>query len=268
MMLRARRVCLRMGAFLALCLVLCAVPLQGRAAGTTIATFYATTKAAYDAWGAGSNVPAPARVAAFAAGTTTVAYYLAYAGATPNVTTLQIVQRDGQGNVSKGGVHTLHYAQGSFADYFSDRQPAYVAGSYTFDLLLDGVVAATAHFTVAQGLAVPAFFAATKSAIDGWQRGNAGTPPQRTRFFPKGTQNIGYYFSFIGVTPNSTTFHVNIYNAAGALFLAGAKHTLHYAAGYFGNYFYDMTPAFPNGIYTMKITINGKAYKSSVFSIG
>lgn len=261
------RSCAGAGAFLALCLLPYSGVAPVRAAGgASITAFYTTTKAAYDAWGGANSAP-PAHTSTFAAGTTNVAYYLAYTGATPNVTHFQIVQRDTKGGVSKGAVHTLHYAGGSFADYFSNQQPAFASGKYTFELLLDGVPVATTHFTIQRGLAVPAFYATTKSTIDAWQKSTSDTPPARTRFFAAGTANIGYYFSFTGATPKATTFHVDIYRASGALFISGDHHTLHYASGYFGNYFYDQ-PAFPNGVYTMKVTINNQVYKSTAFSVG
>jgi hypothetical protein len=265
---RAIHHCSRLTAFLALCLALGLVPNPARAAGATITAFYTTTKAAYTAWDASSGAPPPARTTIFPAGTVSVAYYLAYTGATPNATHVQIIERDAQGDSLKGNVHPLPYAAGSFADYFSHQSPAYAPGAYNFELLLDGVPAATARFSVRRGLAVPSFYTATKSAITAWQKSASDTPPKRTRFFPAGTVNVGYYFSFIGATPKVTTFHVNIYDASGALFIGGDKHTLHYATGYFGNYFYANKPSFPKGIYTMTVTMNGKLYKSTVFSVG
>ncbi len=233
------------------------------AAGPRITAFYPISSAAFNAWNGG---PPPPRTSSFAVGVATIGYYLDYAGVTPGATHIQAYLRDPSGHVSRGAAHVLHHVEGSFADAFDD-DPGFAPGTYTYGLLLDGRLVASAHFKVAPGLVTPAFYTATRKAIDAWQSSATAPAPARTVHFPTGASAVGYYFSFVGVTPGVTTFRCTIYDARGNVVIQGDLHTLHHVTGYFGNYFYD-TPSFSDGHYRLTLRIKGLPPRSTEFDVG
>jgi hypothetical protein len=232
-------------------------------AGPRIAAFYPITNAAFNAWNGGSPPP---RTSTFAVGVATIGYYLDYTGATPGGTHIQVYLRDPSGNVVRGAAHVLHHVDGSFADVFDD-DPGFPPGTYTYGLLLNGKLVASAHFKVTPGLVIPVFYTATRKAIDAWQNSATAPAPARTAHFPSGASTVGYYFSFIGVTPGVTTFRCTIYDATGNVVIQGDLHTLHHVTGYFGNYFYD-TPSFSDGHYRLTLRMKGLPPRSTEFDVG
>jgi hypothetical protein len=77
-----------------------------------------------------------------------VGYIVRYAGATPKVSSLQIVIYTSSGNVySSGHIHKLPHTTGTFADYFY-YNPHFAGGAYKMKLLANGKADGSTSFSV------------------------------------------------------------------------------------------------------------------------
>ena len=119
-----------------------------RIQAVTVGSFYTSQKSSYDAWKTDASL-VPFAMTVFPATTANIAYYLSYAGAAPGVSRFQVRLRDSTGAIfSSGPVHLFAHANGSFMAYFYNL-PSYPPGNYTIDLLVNGSLLYTSHFTVA-----------------------------------------------------------------------------------------------------------------------
>lgn len=281
-----RRLHATLGIILALASLLIAAPMAAAhplpraaaaAAPMRISGFYAITKAAYDAWGPKSS--APARTRAFPKGTADVGYYIHYQNVVAKTTTYQVIIYDHTGAVYvKGSKHALSYANGEQLNYFGGGGP-FDTGAYRMDLLIGNIVAATTTFGVgaapptaaqistdhATGQRINALYAITKTAYNAWQPKSPA--PARTRAFPKGTTDIGYYVDYQGVMAKTTTFQIIIYDQSGAAYVTGSKHTFPYKSGEQLNYFGGGGP-FDKGTYRMDLIMHGIVAASATFTVG
>lgn len=146
----SRRV--RIGVFSALAMLLvvgmfsATQPTVTQAASLKIRGFYTISKAGYDKWIPGKTaLPSPKK--AFAAGTKNVGYLLSYAGATPKVSTYQIILHNPDGSSSHGSVHKFFYKSGADGNYFY-YTPQFPDGVYKMTVLLNGKVAGSTSFSV------------------------------------------------------------------------------------------------------------------------
>ncbi len=121
----------------------------GRPPGVVIIThFYSTTSAAYDAWGANNNYSPPVMTSRLPAGVHLVGLYFVYSGATPKVSTYQIIVRDAKGAAYfTGHVHTfVNVANDPMSEL--DNGGPFPHGVYHAQLVVNGKVASTTIFTV------------------------------------------------------------------------------------------------------------------------
>ena len=114
--------------------------------GKRINKFYAITLAAYKSWTTRSSTPAPTQ--SFPKGTTDVGYYIAYQGMAAKHTSFQVVIYDQTGaSYVTGSIHTFPYVRGEQLSYFGGGTP-FDRGTYRMDVIVNGVVAGSAKFTV------------------------------------------------------------------------------------------------------------------------
>jgi hypothetical protein len=121
-------------------------PTATQAASLKLREFYTISKADYDKWIPGKTaLPSPKK--AFASGTKNVGYLLSYAGATPKVSTYQIILHNPDGSSAHGSVHKFSYKNGESGNYFY-YTPRYPDGVYKMTVLLNGKVAGSTSFFV------------------------------------------------------------------------------------------------------------------------
>jgi hypothetical protein len=134
-------------------------------------------------------------------------------------------------------------------------------------LLLTGLFSATQPaVTQAASLKITGFYSISKAGFDKWVPGKTALPSP-IKAFASGTKNVGYLIRYAGATPKVSKFQIIIYDDSNTAFVTGSVHKLTYKSGNFANYFY-YDPHFPDGAYTMKLLVNGKADGSTRFSIG
>ena len=142
--------------------VLPCAPATSAASAPIVQRFYTSTVDAYTAWVAGTSAPPPSRTAVFPAGTAVITCYLAYAHATPKVTSLQLAIYDAAGKLY---AYTARFTA-SYVNGLAMRKLAphaggtYAAGSYTAYVWLDRRPSLSTSFRVgpsssAQPTAVP-----------------------------------------------------------------------------------------------------------------
>lgn len=121
----------------------------GGAGGVSISAFYPVGVAAMENW-AKQNFPTLKPVTSYPAGSTYLAFYFAYKGATAKATRYRVMVKGPHGlKVADKGPYTLSYTSGRQGDYVGAPQGlAFPSGSYTAVLLIDKQQAAQATFSV------------------------------------------------------------------------------------------------------------------------
>jgi hypothetical protein len=134
-------------------------------------------------------------------------------------------------------------------------------------LLMTGLFSAVQPAaTQAASIKITKFTSISKAGYDKWVPGKTALPSP-VKAFASGTKNVGYLLKYTGATPKVSKFQIIIYDDTDSVFVTGSVHKLTYKNGTFANYFY-YDPHFPDGTYTMKLLVNGKADGSTSFSIG
>lgn len=242
-----------------------------RAAGPTITTFYAATKAAYDAWNATTSTAHPPRTNAFPSGTTVVTFYFEFAGTKANSTLFKIVVHDHAGAVFvTHGPYTLNLAAGlHMSSVDAPTGKTYPDGAYTADLTVNGAVMAATGFTVGTKTAVAmAFYAATKAAADAWYATNSTAPPQQTTVFPVGTTAVAFYFHVKGAAVNRTQDKIVVRAQSGAVVATHGPFVLQYADGYYMPLVSMPSHAdYPGGVYRADLLLDGVVAASTTFTV-
>jgi S1-C subfamily serine protease len=244
--------------------------LQHHAARATITTFYATTKANYDRWDASATALPPTPISVFARGTQIVAFYFKYQGATPNVTTYQLIIRDSKGAAYFAGkVHPVH-AGANEAMVSMDNGGSYDPGPYRTDLLIDGKVVASTPFTIGtppSAARITVFYTTTAASYDAWGANNNYSPPKRTSVLPSGSRFVALYFHYQGATPKVTTYQITVRDAQGATYFTGKVHPFQNVANDHMSELDNGDP-FANGTYHIDLLVNGKVGASATFTVG
>ena len=134
-------------------------------------------------------------------------------------------------------------------------------------LLVVGLFSATQPVvTQAASLKVTRFYTNSRTSYDKWVAAHKDLPsPLQT--FAAGTKDVGYILKYAGATPKVSRFQIIVYDGSGDVFESGVVHKLGYKNGTFADYFH-YNPHFPDGTYTMKLLVNGKADGSTSFSVG
>jgi S1-C subfamily serine protease len=237
---------------------------------TTITTFYATSKANYDAWGATTSAPSPTPVSLFGASTRIVAFYFKYQDATPNVSTYQLVVLDRKGSrYSYGNVHVLKYAADERMISLDNGGP-YDQGSFTAELLLNGTVAASTTFSIGaptSQVRISRFSVATAAAYDAWGPKTKWAPPPPISHLPAGTKAVAFYFRYIGAIPNVSTYQLVLRDHRGAAYFTGKVHPFQQVASDHMSEL-DNGGAYDPGAYTAELRVNGKKIASVTFTVG
>src|SRR5579871_5598651 len=188
-----------------------------RAAGVTVSSFYATTKQAYDAWPK-TNYKAPLPVTSFPSGTSTIAFYLAYAGAS-KTSGYYIVLRHHHGDtVDVLGWFKLSTGHSSNMSYLNAVATSFPDGAYDADLVIDDRLASTITISVggaggpgSSGVTISAFVVTSAADEHAWIKrpGLYPLPPSVT-IFPAGTTNVAFVYIYKGATPKVTTDEITV----------------------------------------------------------
>jgi S1-C subfamily serine protease len=214
---------------LAVLLLQGAIPFAARADGISIPTFYSATKASYDAWKV--DTPAPARTATFVTGTTVVAFYFEYQGATPKSSTFQLTIFDHSGkSIVTGSLHKFDFGAGSEM-LSEDNGDPYPPGAYHVQLAVNDIVAAHTDFTIGSApISVTKAYLITSAAYDGWDPNSSQDPPA-TSTFTAGTTSVGIFFTFTHARAKIDTFQLVLKDPSGKQIGTGAVHKFSFATG-------------------------------------
>lgn len=115
----------------------------------SITTFYAATKAAYNAWGATTDSPRPKQSNSFSPGSASIAFYFEYDHAVAKSSQYQITIRNQQGKmIVIHGPYAFTHDAGLHMSLIDGPGGHFDSGSYRADLLVDGQRATSAFFSV------------------------------------------------------------------------------------------------------------------------
>ena len=261
------------GALVLLAAIVSAAPAHAlTAAAPAVGTFYATTKAVYDAW---QGSPAPAQHPSLPAGTTQVGLYFVYSGAKAGVTTYRIaIYTAPKGTaVFVGEKHALTHASNGRMSLVPFDKPL-ARGLYRADVTLGNGFTASTGFTV--GLKnpnqdfYPVTAAAAKSAL-----ATDYIPIYR---LPSGSKSLNFYYQIAKSVPGKTTVQMKIYtsspveasdNLKSSLFFVGHLFTpTSPDAGYKGSRSITSDNALDNGQYQAVLLVNGVPEASTAITVG
>ena len=116
---------------------------------------------------------------------------------------------------------------------------------------------------------ISAFRASTVAAVDAWVAQAGFYPlPVRSTAFAAGTTKIGFIFLFKGAVPHVTTEQIVARGPRGLRVTSGRPYVLQHASN--GIYEYLTAPpplAYPNGLYTAVVLIDGRQAAQTTFTV-
>ncbi len=245
------------------------------AARATVSTFYTATSDAYDAWDPSATpYVAPKKSASFPAGTSTIAVYYEYDGATAGATAFSVAVKDSTGAATVAAQFSaVKYTAGMRMDEIGAPGGSFATGPYTVSLLLKGQQVAVTSFSISRTGAAHAkstvFYTATKAAYDAWNTSTSDAAPTKTTTFPKGTSVIAFYFSYEDATPKTTQYQIVIHAPSGGVYAKRGPFTVSYDAGLvMRTVIPDQDSAYPGGTYTADLILGGRIQMHTSFSVG
>ncbi len=244
----------------------------GATSPVTIVTYYTATKQAFDAWNATSSTADPPKTTTFPSGTTDVAFYFHYRGATAKVTQFKLVVHRAGAVYLTDGPYTLTYVNGYYMDAVTaPKHAAYPAGTYSTDLVIGGVTVATTSFTVNEptGASITILYPTTKTTYDAWNATTSTARPLKTVTFNRGTTIVAFYFEYKDAVAKSTQYQFVIHDASGKVFATYGPYTTLYKAALAMRY--ATAPhngAFPDGRYHVDMLVDGRIRASTDFTVG
>jgi len=244
--------------------------LQHHVVGATVASFYSTTLAQYNAWPGTNSAPPPTPISRFTKGTQVVTFYFRYQGAIANSTTFQIIIRDHKGAaIFPSKVHKLGGASGGFM-LSMNFGAAFQPGVYKVALLIDGLTVANTPFTVGNppgAVLITHLYSTTSAAYDAWGTNGNYAPPPRTINLPAGSRLVGIYFVYSGAVPKVSTYQIVVRDRTGAAYFTGQVHKFVNVANDHMSEL-DNGGAFPKGVYKVQILVNGAVAATTAFTVG
>jgi len=244
--------------------------LRHQVVGTTVASFYSTTLAQYNAWPGNDSAPPPIPISHFAKGTQVVTFYFRYQGAIANVTTFQMIIRDHQGKAYfPSKVHKVVETAGGFMLSMNYGEP-FGLGVYKVDLLIDGRLVANTPFTVGNPpgtVSITHLYTTTSGAYDAWGAHGNYAPPPRAIKLPAGAHLVGIYFVYSGATPKVSTYQIVVRDSTGAAYFTGQVHKFVNVANDHMSELDNGGP-FPKGSYKVQLLVNGTVAATTSFTVG
>ncbi|HEY8284311.1 MAG TPA: trypsin-like peptidase domain-containing protein [Chloroflexota bacterium] len=244
--------------------------LRHQTVGTTVASFYSTTLAQYNAWPGTNSAPPPVPVSRFAKGTQVVTFYFRYQGATAHSTTFQVIIRDHLGKAYfPSKVHNLVGESGGFMLSMNYGEP-FSPGVYKVDLLIAGRVVANTPFTVGNppgAVVITHLYSTTSAAYNAWGAKGNYAPPARTTRLPAGASLVGIYFVYSGAIPKVSTYQIVVRDHTGAAYFTGQVHKFVNVANDHMSELDNGGP-FPNGTYKVQLVVNGTVAATTAFTVG
>ena len=243
-----------------------------RIASSAVTIFYPATKAAYDAWNATTSTARPSRTEQFRAGTNVVAFYFEYKGATAKVTQYQLIIRDSTGRIfATHGPYPLSYSAALAMRYVTvPSGPAYPAGNYHADILLDGRVAAGTQFTVGgHGVGITTFYPATKAAFDAWNATTSTARPPKANAFTSGTTIVTFYFEYDGATPKVSQYEIVVRDHFGRVVVTHGPFSFAHSTGlHMSEVPTPSGKAYSADSYRANLLVDGQVVDSAFFTVG
>ncbi|HVA89665.1 MAG TPA: hypothetical protein VNL71_07455 [Chloroflexota bacterium] len=246
-----------------------AAPIPGAPLGPIFPSFYASTTAAQASWATFKYLP-PAPISTFFAGTSEIALYYEYMGATAGVTRVEVEIHARNGAlVAKATPQTLtQYGGARFLIIQAPGRRPFANGAYQAEILMGATVAATADFSVGRPPAAAYLFFYTAAASDAtaWVEHKYAPLPQTTSF-PANTTTIVAFFAFARVAADGDFYQVIIRDQAG-------KAVISNPAGYFPtnsgeqSLLETLKTPFPSGAYAADLYIDSQLAATIRFIVG
>jgi hypothetical protein len=247
-------------------------PRTGHAAGVTLHAFYPTSMAARDNW-AKTNYARPPKYTTLPVGTSALAFFFAYAGATTKDSYYVVLRKHKGATIDVLGAYTL--AKGAKRASIVSFNPGvpYAAGAYDADLIIDDQRMATTTITIGgastAAVTITKYYATTKAEVNRWYKQSGFYPlPAKAARYPAGTTTVYLFCSYQHAVPKVTTEESIVHGPGGLQVTHGPYPFTNASGGIWSVITAPQHLAFPSGTYTAVLMVNGTQTAQTAFTIG